>query len=97
MHTKKVKHKEMLVAPPISSKLKSGHVVLHQGQDVGEHVTEGKEEIIYIIAGKAIITVDDEVEKIESGTMIYIPHGKKHNIKNEDEETLQYIYVVSPL
>jgi len=97
MHIKKVQRRESLVSPPVSQKLKSGHVVLQRGEEVGMHETLGKEEIIYIITGKALVTIDNEVEKVEASTVIYIPHGKKHNIKNEDEEVLQYIYVVSPL
>lgn len=97
MHIKKVKNRGDIFKPPISKKIMSGHVVLHQGEGVAEHVAEGGEEMIYIVAGQAVVVIDGEREKIEAGTAAYVPYGKTHSIKNEDEDALQYIYVVTPI
>lgn len=81
--------------PPVSNNIKSGYVILHTGEEIGEHITDKKEEVIYIVEGEAKITIEGVEEYAESGSMIYIPPQKKHNVKNESDENLKYIYVTS--
>ncbi|MFA5136163.1 MAG: cupin domain-containing protein [Patescibacteria group bacterium] len=99
MHIHKHVHKknksESLLKPPLSTQTGSGFVLLHKGEEVGEHLTEKKEEVIYIIQGEALVTIEDEKEYLEAGSLLYIPPHKKHNLKNESDEDLRYMYVVS--
>lgn len=86
---------ESLLKPPASVQTGSGFVLLHKGEEVGEHVTDKREEVIYIIEGEATVYMEGEKEYVEAGSLIYIPPHKKHNLKNEADEDLKYMYVVS--
>jgi mannose-6-phosphate isomerase-like protein (cupin superfamily) len=99
MHVHKHVHKkqasEKLLDKSVTRQTGSGFVLLHKGEEVGEHVTEGREEVIYVIEGEALVDMEGEKEYVEAGSLIYVPPQKKHNIKNENDEDLKYMYVVS--
>lgn len=99
MHIHKHVHKktqnESLLKPPATIQTGSGFVLLHKGEEAGEHVTEKREEVLYIIEGEALVEMDGEKEYVEAGSMVYIPPQKRHNVKNEADEDLKYVYVVS--
>ncbi len=81
-----------------SFKMKSGMVVLKQGEEVGCHNTSGKEELIIVLEGSASVEIDEKPhETISDGCIFYFPPETKHNIINRCERTLRYIYVVSPV
>lgn len=94
-HISTVTPKESWLKPPLSRNIKSGFVLLHKGDAIGEHITENKEEVLYIIEGKATIEIEGNIEYAEPGSMVYIPPHSKHNVKNESDEDVKYIYVVS--
>lgn len=94
-HISTVTPKTSWLKPPVSTNIKSGFVLLHKNEEIGEHVTEAREEVLYIIQGEAKVTIEGIEEYAEAGSMLYIPPHKKHNIKNESDEELKYIYVVS--
>ncbi len=92
-------HAEMdytqLVKPPTSKALKSGRIKLAPGEEVGEHVTEKREEMLIVLKGKATLVTEGKSMVIEEGRTRYISEGKKHNVKNDTDSVLEYVYVVS--
>ncbi len=84
-----------LVKPPHSKSLKSARVTLAPGEEVGEHVTEEREEVITILKGKAQLALDGNTISLSEGESHFIPEGTRHNVKNESKEPLDYVYVVS--
>ena len=75
--------------------MKSGRVVLENGEEIGTHVTEKKEEILIVLKGTATLIVEGKRISIEKGQTRYIPEGREHNVLNEKKETLEYVYVVA--
>ncbi len=94
MIVKELKTGESMIKAPISDALKCGYVLLKPGEEIGEHKTENKEEVIIILSGLATIICDGETEKVGKEKIVYIPPEKLHNIKNEGDEELRYLYVV---
>ena len=84
-----------LIKPPTTKVLKSGRVKLSSGEEVGEHVTDKKEEIIIVMKGKATIVEEDKEFVVEEKNIHFIKEGTTHNIKNLSDEEIEYIYVVS--
>ena len=84
-----------LIKPPNSKMLKSGRVILESGEDVGSHITENKEEIIVVLKGTATIIIAGKEFIITAGNHHYIGPNIEHNIRNDANETLEYIYVVA--
>ena len=76
-----------ILKPPASRSLKSGRVKLNPGEEIGEHITHEREELIVVLRGAA--TVEKE------GDAHFIPEGKKHNVRNATGKELEYIYVVT--
>jgi quercetin dioxygenase-like cupin family protein len=77
-----------------SNQLRSGHVVLEQGDEVGEHSTGDGEEAIVLMAGTAEITASGETKTVRAPAVILIPADTSHNVKNLSKRPLRYVYVV---
>lgn len=78
--------------------LRCGYVNLKPGEDIGEHDTGNKEEVIVILSGKAQIFCEGYPSMTaESDSVIYVPVGTKHNVKNTGFLLLKYLYIVNPL
>lgn len=88
---------ESLLKPPTSKVLKSGRVVLKSGEDVEEHVTENKEEIIVVLKGRATVVEDGEEIAVRAGRTHFVRENVKHNVRNDFFDDLEYIYVVALL
>ncbi|PZO79110.1 MAG: cupin domain-containing protein [Mesorhizobium amorphae] len=50
-------------------------------------------EIYYMIAGKAVVTVDGVETHIEPGACVYIPGNAEHGIRNEGAMPARFLYV----
>ncbi len=86
---------ESLLRPPVSQVLKSGRVVLAPGESVGQHVTDKREELLIIMRGTATVHKEDRIIELSQGSTIFIRENTKHNVVNNCDEELEYIYVVS--
>jgi quercetin dioxygenase-like cupin family protein len=76
--------------------MRSGLVTLKTGKSVGEHTTSGYEEMLVILNGKGEAEINNETKyKIEKGQIAYIPPHTIHNVINNGDEELQYIYIVA--
>jgi quercetin dioxygenase-like cupin family protein len=83
-----------LVSRSDSHQLHSGYVVLEPGKEVGEHATEGGEELIVIVEGKAEVTSGGHAESAEAPCVVLVPAHTVHNVKNRSETPLKYVYTV---
>jgi mannose-6-phosphate isomerase-like protein (cupin superfamily) len=86
---------ESLVKPPVSRVLKGGRVVLCPGEEVGQHVTENREELLVVLKGIATLIMEGVSVKIDTGGAHYIEEGVTHNVRNDSDDDLEYVYVVS--
>lgn len=86
---------QSIIKPPLSKNLKSGRVILQPGEQIGEHVTDKREELIVILKGTATLIKSNEQVTLSQGQAHYIQENIKHNIINNSKETLEYIYTVS--
>jgi len=79
-------------------RLRSGLVTLKPSENVGEHVTEGKEEVIIVLKGKGSVSCGGYRDfKLRAGELLYIPPNTKHNVTNTGRGVLGYVYVVTPV
>jgi len=86
-----------LLKPPLSARLRSGSVVLNPGESIGEHKTENREEAIIILKGNAVITCEGERFAIGEKQFAYIPPECIHNVSNESDSILEYVYIVTTI
>lgn len=95
MFIKSLKLAGSLIKPPKSKNIKAGLVILKKGEEVGEHITENREEVIIIIQGQARVFLEGQGKTVKQNSLVFIPENKKHNLKNISKKTLKYLYVVS--
>ena len=86
---------ESIIKPPESKALKVGRVVLSPGEEIEEHRTDKREELIIILRGTATLIKEGEQTQLKTGETHYIEPETKHNVVNNSDEELEYIYVVS--
>ncbi|MCX5708853.1 MAG: cupin domain-containing protein [Candidatus Omnitrophica bacterium] len=88
----------LLPGIPATAGMKSGYITLKPGEAVGEHKTEAKEESIIVLDGVADIYCEGKLLfTAREKSLIYIPPEVNHDIKNNSDKELRYVYVVSPV
>jgi mannose-6-phosphate isomerase-like protein (cupin superfamily) len=91
-------YQRLLGGVPDTLGMKSGCVTLEPGGSVGEHSTGSKEEAIIILQGKGELSCNGEIlATAEENSLIYVPPGTRHDVKNTGTGVLKYVYVVSPV
>lgn len=75
----------------------TGYIVVEPGQGHGRHNHEGCEEILYILEGRAVQTIDlpdGQVKKeMAAGELVYVPADVFHSTINTGEGRLVFLAV----
>jgi mannose-6-phosphate isomerase-like protein (cupin superfamily) len=66
------------------------------GSQQGVHVHPDSTQIYVVVAGAGRMIVDDEEVDVSAGTMIRIPPGTRHAIRNTGDEQLTYVSTTAP-
>jgi len=86
----------LLSGPPETSTMRSGLVTLSPKKSVGEHSTEGYEELVIVLEGQGEMQLGGGQKlSFKKGEVVYCPLHTKHDVLNTGPEDLQYIYVVA--
>ncbi len=86
---------QSLLKPPKTHGLHAGRVYLKPGSDCGWHTTGTNEEILVFLTGKGQAIIGDKTFAVEKGKIVYIPPQIPHNIINNSNEPLVYIFCVA--
>ena len=62
---------------------------------MGEHSTQDGEEVIVLMEGTAEVTAGGKTETVRAPALVLIPANTSHNVKNQSERSLKYVYVVA--
>jgi quercetin dioxygenase-like cupin family protein len=88
----------LLPGIPSTAGMKAGYITSKPGESVGEHKTEAKEESIIVLEGTADIYCEGKfLFTAQEKSLVYIPPEANHDIKNNSDKALRYVYVVSPV
>jgi len=68
-------------------------IVVNQGQRLSLQTHEKRDEMWYILEGTALVTTDDHNDLMGPRTIVKIPRGTKHRIKNVGQEPVVFIEV----
>ncbi len=52
------------------------------------------EEIFFILAGEAEVTIEDEAFRVEENTAIFVEPNRLHGIRNPGTEELKYMIII---
>ena len=64
------------------------HVRIPQGATLAPHIHEASASFLYILAGAAVVTLDDTAYPVKPGDTIYIPPGVSHGFRTPDQEVV---------
>ena len=70
--------------------------VLPPGCVVTPHHHHQLEEIYYIIEGRGVMTVGDDVREVSAGDAVYIPRENRHTLANTGTEAMKILLVCGP-
>ena len=88
----------LLEGPPVTRGMRSGRVRLDPGEEAGVHSTKAHEEIVIILEGTGTFSREgDDALEVSTGQAVYVPPHTVHNVTNESDAVLKYVYVVAPV
>ena len=70
--------------------------MLPPGCAVTPHYHRDIEEIYYLVSGRGLMTVGDEIQEVNAGDAVYVPRGHRHTLQNTGTETIKLILVCGP-
>ncbi|OQA00370.1 MAG: glucose-6-phosphate isomerase [Planctomycetes bacterium ADurb.Bin401] len=88
---------QSLLKPPATNGLHAGRVYLEPGGQCGRHSTGQKEEMLVFLSGKGQALIEKKILPVGAGKIAYIPPNTEHNIVNNSNEPLSYIFCVMPV
>lgn len=65
---------------------------MHPGATIGDHVND-KDEIYYVLSGRGVLTLNDEVNEVGPGDAILTRNGDRHALVQQGHEDL-VLYIV---
>lgn len=66
------------------------------GSEQPIHSHPEAEQVYVIVAGNGIMRVDDDEQEVGPGTLVFIPPGASHAIRNVGSTSLTYVSATSP-
>lgn len=71
-----------------SSRLTAIMEYISPGDGIPEHLHENEDELIFIHAGEALVLLDGEEHRAQTGALAFVPQGVWHAVRNASEEEL---------
>ena len=66
------------------------------GEEIGEEVHEGIDQILLFVEGECEALVGEEVRIVRADEMVLVPGGTRHNFVNTGDGPLRLVTVYSP-
>ncbi|GKS67707.1 hypothetical protein YTPLAS73_12540 [Nitrosarchaeum sp.] len=71
------------------------HFTLESGKKSIPHKIKSS-EIYYILEGDAVLTINDEIHRLEKDDSVYVPPLSKQHIENTGTVDLRFLCIVEP-
>jgi mannose-6-phosphate isomerase-like protein (cupin superfamily) len=66
------------------------------GQDAGPEETHAADQVVYVIEGRAIVTIEGAEYQAGPGACALIPAGTRHHVRNPGAGALFFLSVYAP-
>jgi len=75
-----------------SSLTQFAYGLMRKGEESGFHSHKTMEEYFYFINGRGVFLIETESFGLRPTSFVRVPAGTLHNIRNEHEENLEFVY-----
>jgi len=79
-----------------SQRLAMGHQRLGPGGTIPVHLHEHQDEILFVHAGHASVTLENERLPAPEGTTVFVPERVWHGVQNVGDGVLHLLWVITP-
>jgi mannose-6-phosphate isomerase-like protein (cupin superfamily) len=66
------------------------------GGEIGEETHPDNDQVLYLVAGHGQVILEGQAEPFETGDVVLVPAGTKHNFTAAADEALKIITVYAP-
>lgn len=66
------------------------------GRDGGPEETHAGDQIVFVVEGEAIVTIEGAGHQARSGACVLIPAGARHHVRNPGAQPLFLLTVYAP-
>jgi mannose-6-phosphate isomerase-like protein (cupin superfamily) len=66
------------------------------GQDGGPEETHAGDQVVYVVEGEAVVTVEGVAHEARAGACVLIPAGARHHVRNPGGRPLFFLSVYAP-
>jgi mannose-6-phosphate isomerase-like protein (cupin superfamily) len=79
-----------------TSRTQTAVMTIGPGRDGGPEETHAGDQIVYVIEGEAILTIEGEAHSARAGACAVIPAGARHHVENPGGAPLFFLTVYAP-
>lgn len=90
------KNLENISVTPLSSSAHSSEFLIFIKNEVKAHYHQHHTEVVYILSGKATMTLNDQTFNVSAGDMVKILPGSIHAVKVNSKEPLKVLSIQAP-
>jgi mannose-6-phosphate isomerase-like protein (cupin superfamily) len=79
-----------------TARTQSAVMTIAPGADAGPAEEHGGDQIVYVIEGEAVVRVQGREHRAGAGTLVTIPAGAPHHVRNTGTTPLFFLTVYAP-
>ena len=79
-----------------TSRTQCAVMTIAPGADAGPAEEHGGDQIVYVVEGEAVVRIEGHEPRAAVGTVITIPAGANHHVRNPGSTPLFFLTVYSP-
>jgi len=73
-----------------------GVILLHPGQELGEHGHRQVEELFFFLSGRATMLVNGQAHEATAGDAFRLEPQERHNIRNDGPVDVKVVFIKTP-
>jgi mannose-6-phosphate isomerase-like protein (cupin superfamily) len=79
-----------------TARTQSAVMTIDPGADGGPEETHAGDQIVYVLEGEAVLRIAGQEHRAGAGTLVTIPAGARHHVRNPGTTPLFFLTVYSP-
>ena len=79
-----------------TARTQSAVMTVAPGADGGPEEEHGGDQIVYVLEGEALLRIAGQEHRAGAGTLVTIPAGARHHVRNPGSTPLFFLTVYSP-